>query len=313
VYQARRTRCERCEGPLQYANVPTMVAGKFRIVERLGDGAMGVVYRALDVELSRAVAIKTLPFLNAAAASRLRREARVLASVSHPNLAAIYGVESWRGMPMLVLELLSGGTLAARATRGPVPSAEALHYGLSLSDALEVVHRAGILHRDVKPNNIGFSGDGVPKLLDFGVSRLLRSAQREPPTDSDERAAMRNAIDASRDAEGTTTVDGHLVGTPLYLSPEALDAAAPSPAFDIWALCMVLYEIIAGQHPLLAPSIAEVFARIGRCDVPDIRAFLPGADPALAEFFRRAFSPRRAERPETARALQSELRALLSR
>jgi hypothetical protein len=312
VYATPRPECERCAGALTAANVPSMVAGKFWLVERLGDGAMGVVYRALDVELSRAVAIKTLPWLNAPAAARLRREARLLASLSHPNLASIYGVESWRGMPMLVLELLSGGTLAARIQRGPVPSAEALHYGIALCSALDAIHHAGILHRDVKPTNIGFTSDGAPKLLDFGVSRLLRFAQREPPLEG-EANETRRVIVESRDALATTTtVDGRLVGTPLYLAPEALEGAPPEPSCDLWALCMVLYESIAGRHPISATSMVEVLARIARCDVPDLRELLPGADPRLAEFFHRTFSRTLAERPASARALEAQLRGLLA-
>jgi serine/threonine protein kinase len=293
--------------------LPLIVAGKFRLTRRVGDGAMGVVYRGMDVQLSRPVAIKTLPRLNMPAAARLRREARVIASVSHPNLASIYGVESWRGMPMLVLELLSGGTLADRLHVGPMPSAEALQVGVSLAEALGAVHRAGILHRDVKPSNIGFTADGVPKLLDFGVSRLLDRAADGRPVDSADRREVRAAIASTDDdLRLSTTADGRVVGTLLYLSPEALNAERPTETFDLWSLCIVLFEAIAGRHPLRAATIAELVTRITRCDVPDIRSFLPGADPSLAKFFQDAFSPRREDRPRSAADLRDQLQSLLA-
>lgn len=313
VFAPTRTACERCEGRLVPTGLPLIIAGKFRLVARIGDGAMGIVYRGVDVHLARAVAIKTLPRLQTAAASRLRREARVLASLSHPSLAAIYGVETWRGMPLLVLELLSGGTLASRIAQGPMPSAEALQMGVALADALGAVHRAGILHRDVKPSNIGFSADGIPKLLDFGVSRLLGRAVGETPGDRFPAVELRQALAESSDGMHitTTTADGRVVGTPLYLSPEALNANHPDPSFDLWSLCIVLYEAIAGRHPIQARSMSELMWRIIKCDLPDISEVLPGADPRLSQFFRSAFSTDRSQRPATAEALRRELGALL--
>lgn len=205
--------------------------------------------------------------------------------------------------------------MTERLGKGAIPSAEALPCGVALAAALGAVHRAGILHRDVKPSNIGFSADGVPKLLDFGVSRLLGRAQHDPASASDERVDVRAALFRSRDdlQVTTTTTDGRVVGTPLYLSPEAIDAMRPEPSFDVWSLCMVLYEMIAGRHPLRSQTVAELLGRISRCDVPDIRQHLPGADPSLAEFFHKAFSPAREVRPLTADALGQQLRALLGR
>lgn len=314
VYPALRSRCERCEGTLEPTGLPLIVAGKFRLIQRIGDGAMGVVYRGIDVQLSRAVAIKTLPRLQAAAASRLRREARVIASVSHPSLASIYGVESWRGMPMLVLEHLPGGTLADRLAKGPIPSAEVLQIGVTLADALAAVHRAGILHRDVKPSNIGFTADGSPKLLDFGVSRLLGRAAQENPGDSSDRIDVRSALaETHEDLRQTTTADGRVVGTPLYLSPEALRAERPEPSFDLWGLCVVLFEAMAGRHPFGELTVSEVMLRISHSDLPDIRDYLPGADPALSAFFQRVFSSSPAHRAPSAEALRGQLTELLAR
>lgn len=215
---------------------------------------------------------------------------------------------------MLVLELLPGGTLANRITQGPMPSAEALQMGVALADALAAVHRAGILHRDVKPSNIGFSADGIPKLLDFGVSRLLGRAAGETPGDRLPSLELQQALAESSDAmrATTTTVDGRVVGTPLYLSPEALNAAHPDPSFDLWSLCVVLYEAIAGRHPIQARSMSELMWRISTCNLPDISEALPGADPRLSEFFRRAFATDRAERPASAEALRRELTSLLT-
>jgi hypothetical protein len=169
--------CPRCPGRMHPAKVPLTLRAKFRLEARIGRGGMGVVYRATDLHLGRLVAVKTLPWVAPYLSSRLRREARAMAAVSHPNLAMIYGIEFYRGIPMLVVEYLAGGTLADRLRRGPLPWHDAVALGATLADVVDRIHGAGILHRDIKPSNVGFTAEGVPKLLDFGLARAVEAVR----------------------------------------------------------------------------------------------------------------------------------------
>jgi hypothetical protein len=301
VWPAGRAQCGRCGHPTRSGALPLVVAGKFRLDERLGAGGMGVVYRATDLELGRVVAVKTLPYLSPERSARLRREARAMARVAHPHLAQIYGGETWQGRPMLIVEFLGGGTLAARLKSGPLSLGEAFMLGEALLEALAAIHDAGVLHRDVKPSNIGYTSEGVPKLLDFGTARVLASGQSDasrPIARTDDTLAAGTIItDCTRDG---------VIGTPLYMSPEALAGAAPDPSFDLWSTCLVLYESITGRHPLRAPDGAPR----RNASVPDIRAFVPSLPATMSAFFAAALSPSRANRPRTASALIDELRTL---
>jgi serine/threonine protein kinase len=285
-----------------------VVGGKFLLQERVGAGAMGVVYRALDVHLDRAVAIKTLPHLAPAEALRLRREARAIATVTHPNLAVIFGAESWRGQPMLVFEYLGGGTLADRLARRPLVIAEALDLGLALSAVVAAIHDAGVLHCDIKPTNIGFTRDGTPKLLDFGLARVLTAARPDAAAAVDERLAGRSgARTASESGWPGSMSESAVRGTPLYMAPEARIGDAPSPSFDLWSLCVVLYEGLAGDTRTVPTASGHAAPPPA---IPDIREFVPAASPAIAGFFRRALSERLAERPASAAALGRALHDL---
>jgi len=203
----------RCDAGLVAASLPRRLSGKFNVLRRLGTGGMGVVYLARDTALGRDVALKTLPALRTGSVARLRDEARAMAGLNHESLATIYGLEVWRRTPVLVVEYLAGGTLAGRLARGPLPRAEVVALGIRLADALTYMHDRGLLHRDVKPGNIGLTSDGLAKLLDFGLS----------------------------DAAGAPA------GTPAYLPPEALDGAPPDAADDLWGLCAVLLEAGGGR------------------------------------------------------------------
>ena len=308
VWSPETRHCS-CGTGTSVAALPLFVQGKFRLERLVGAGGMGVVYLAVDMVLDRQVAIKTLPSLRSKSTQRLHREARTMAKVVHPNLALIYGAEQWRGTPMLIVEYLNGGTLRDWIRRGPVSCAEAIELGIVLADVLDRVHASGVLHRDVKPSNIGYTSDRRPKLLDFGLASLDRSrhsrASAEPLAGRAIEALLR-----SNDPAATVTVEERLVGTPLYLAPEAIAGSIPQPSFDLWGLALVLYEAIAGRHPYAADDVGTVLAAAERAGVPDIRDYRPTCPLGLASFLRNALSLNITLRPESAGAMRNELHRL---
>jgi hypothetical protein len=279
--------CPSCSGTLLSANVPHELAGKFRVERRLGAGAMGVVYRGTDITLRRSVALKTLPVTSPEDSIRLRREARAMAAITHPNLALIFGAETWRGTPVLVIEYLAGGTLAEHLAKGPLAPLAALRMCRALAGALERAHASGILHRDVKPSNIGFTEDAVPKLLDFGLVRIAGELPVLAPHTPAHAAVQ--------------TAGSGLIGTPLYMSPEAWMGAEPNPTFDLWSLSVVAFEAIAGRHPFERASLAETHAALCEGRRIDLPQFAGSA--VVEEMFASALAADRSRRPATARKL----------
>jgi hypothetical protein len=304
-------RCS-CGAATLEAALPLNVKGKFQVERFIGSGGTGVVYLAVDLALDRKVAIKTLPAIRLKHASRLHREARAVANVLHPNLALIYGAEEWKGTPLLIFEYLEGGTLLDSLTRGPIALEEVIDLGTLLADALDRVHGSGILHRDIKPSNIGYTADGVPKILDFGLAAILdrsRGADTLPAVlPSDPGLIAELAWGAHPSA--SLTITQQLVGTPLYLSPEALAGEVPQPSFDLWGLNLVLYQAFAGRHPLAGQSTVDLVKAIQRGLLPDIRDFRPECPAAFAAFLNDALSPVATRRPATAAELRTRLRWL---
>ena len=285
VTSPEAVRCH-CGGRLRAAALPHSVAGKFDVKSRLGAGGMGIVYCAHDVALGRDVALKTLPRLTGAAADRLKREAQSMARVANPGLATIHGVETWRGAPVLVIELLEGGTLADRIRRGPLSCDEAVAVTTQIVRCLGDLHGQGLLHRDVKPANVGFTARGNVKLLDFGLA-----------------AALATETTANSPPDSTDILESGLTGTPMYLPPEAFAGSRPSESVDLWGAAMVLYESVAGQHPLAgARSFDDALRSLRSGRVPDVRRFRPECPDALAAFLRGALAPAPVDRPSTASA-----------
>ena len=272
-----------------------------------------VVYRALDLALQRAVALKTLPTVSPDRSVSLRREARAMAAVMHPNLALIFGAETWRGIPILIFEFLEGGTLADRLMRERIELAEVIRLGITLAGVLDKIHSNGILHRDIKPSNIGYTIDYTPKLLDFGLARIMGDAPGE-------QRLRRAGIKASSSSTTVTVPmpgrdslisrDG-ITGTLRYLSPEAVNHKPPHVSFDIWSLSIVLFEAIAGRHPLAGTTASEALRMISLAKIPDIREFLPACQESLALFFRAALARDPARRPAHAVDLRAKLTELL--
>ena len=227
--------------------------GVYQVQALLGAGGMGEVYRARDTKLGRDVAIKILPghfTSDPERLARFEREARMLAALNHPHIAAIYGFEDADGGPALVLELVDGPTLADRLANGPVPIAEALQIGRQIADALEAAHEKGIVHRDLKPANIKITRDGVVKVLDFG---LAKASAGTGPTPDLTQAPMAT-IDRTR--------EGIVLGTPAYMSPEQARGHTVDKRADIWAFGCVMYEMLTGRATFAGKTISDTIAAI---------------------------------------------------
>ena len=308
VWPSRTLACS-CGSPTTSAPLPLVLRGKLHVERLIGSGGMGVVYLATDLALDRKVAIKTLPRLAPDRAVGLQREARAMASVRHPNLAMIFGVETWRGAPMLVVEYLEGGTLADRLLSHAMPLGDVLELGIVLADVLDRLHGSGVLHCDIKPTNIGYTREGAAKLMDFGVARFVRAP--DPPVPGGGAAVpIELAADAPM-ARSLTWAD-HIGGTPLYLSPEAIAGEPPDRTFDLWSLSVVLFEALTGCHPFRADSLEGVFARIRRSRVQDVRDFVRHCPEATARMFARSLSVVPDERPHSAAELRNWLRVARS-
>jgi eukaryotic-like serine/threonine-protein kinase len=251
--------------------------GVYQVEALLGAGGMGEVYRARDTKLGREVAIKILPHVFTSSAERLarfEREARVLAALNHPHVAAIYGVEEAEGLHALVLELVQGDTLADRLLRGPVPVAEALAIARQIADALDAAHEKGIVHRDLKPANIKVTPDGVVKVLDFGLAKVA--------------AGDGSTADLTQSPTVTAggTEEGVVLGTAAYMSPEQARGKAVDKRTDIWAFGCVVYELLTGRRPFARDTISDTIAAILERDV-DFAALPPTTPPAITRLLQR--------------------------
>ncbi len=227
--------------------------GVYKIRGSLGAGGMGEVYRARDTKLGRDVALKILSPAFTADADRLarfEREARLLASLNHPHIGAIYGFEDASEVPALVLELVEGETLDDRLSRGPLPLAEALAVAEQIADALDAAHGTEIIHRDLKPSNIKITPDGVVKVLDFGLAKT--HASEGSPPDLSKSPTM--TID------GTTV--GAILGTAAYMSPEQARGKALDKRTDIWAFGCVLYEMLSGRTAFRGETLSDTIVAI---------------------------------------------------
>jgi hypothetical protein len=284
-------RCP-CGGAWEPAVIPKRLVGRLEIRQKLGAGGMGVVYRAVDLTLKRDVAVKTLPALSESAGSRLMAEAQTMAGISHAHVAVLYGTEIWRATPILVMEYLPGGTLAGRLRKGRLSPSKAIEILLALTPALDQMHRAGLYHGDIKPSNIGFAGNDVPKFLDFGLTRAIGPG----PSRQDDDAF--GSLSRGR---------GPVAGTLPYLSPEVREGAPAGPALDIWAMCVVLCESVLGVNPFLESRSSSDLVKASSLAVAQLRSLLL---PELADFLARALVTNQTSRPQTAGELAKQLALL---
>ncbi|HEY6866591.1 MAG TPA: protein kinase, partial [Candidatus Eisenbacteria bacterium] len=253
--------------------------GPYEIVTPIGSGGMGEVYRARDTRLGRDVAIKSLPQAFAQDAERLARfdrEARLLASLSHANVGAIYGLEEAAGQRYLVLEFIEGETLARRLARGPLPAREALEVCAQIAAALEAAHEAGIVHRDLKPGNVMITTGGGVKVLDFG---LAKSGARLGPGSDPELSASPTMTYAATSA-------GVVLGTAAYMSPEQARGKSVDKRTDIWSFGCVLFECFAGHQAFQGETVSDLIARILERE-PDWSALPSSVPPPVRELMQR--------------------------
>ena len=252
----------------------------FEILDELGRGAMGVVYRARDTKLNRDVAIKVLPEDFAGDEERLarfRREAQLLASLNHPNIAAIYGLEESDGVHYLTLELVPGETLAERLARGRLSVEEALRIARQIVEALEEAHEKSVIHRDLKPANVKLTEDGKVKVLDFGVAKAFSGAAAD--VDSSQSPTL------TRDG----TRAGVIMGTAAYMSPEQARGKTVDKRSDIFSFGSVLYEILAGRKAFAGGDVSEILAAVIKTE-PDTSALPVDLDPRLRRLLERCLN-----------------------
>ena len=244
--------------------------GSYQVQALIGVGGMGEVYRALDTRLGRAVAVKILPSRSAKDASliaRFQREARLLATLNHPHIGAIYGFESTDEVHALILELIDGETLGDRLRRGPVPVKEAIRIANQIAEALDAAHSKGIIHRDLKPANIKITPQAVVKVLDFGLAKAVVA----------DIAAVGN-VDQDETASVNTTEVGLILGTPGFMSPEQVRGEATDKRTDIWAFGCVLYQMLTGRHAFRRVNTIDTLTAIIENE-PDL-TLLPPNTPA---------------------------------
>ena len=254
---------------------PGTALGSYSVTAKIGEGGMGEVYRARDTKLDQDVALKVLPQAftdDPDRLARFEREAKVLASLNHPNIGHIYGLEEAEGQKALVLELVEGPTLAERIKQGPIPVDEALPIARQIAEALEAAHEQGIIHRDLKPANIKVRDDGTVKVLDFGLAKALEGDGSNPSESPTITAAA--------------TQQGVILGTAAYMSPEQARGRPVDRRADIWAFGAVLYEMLTGRRPFEGRDVSEVLAAVIQ-STPDWEALPSGTPPHLHALLKR--------------------------
>ncbi len=274
---ARRDAPDRRDAPEMFVH--------YRLLREMDRSALSTVWEAVDAQVGRRVAIKVLAVPETMGmrerAARMEREARVVSRLAHPNLVTIHEVGREEGRPYLVMEFLTGRTLRERLQKGPLPLDEAAHVLGQAAAGLDAVHAAGVIHRDIKPGSFMLQLDGTVKLMDFGLAR--------------------------QEDDTVVTQADMMVGSPTYMAPEQINGEEVGPAGDVWALGVVLYEMLAGRPPFGGSRIAAVLEQITTADPPPLRA-LPSAVQAVLG---RALAKDPARRYPSAGALAEHFRAAL--
>jgi serine/threonine-protein kinase len=271
-------------------DLPRTVGGRpapgdrYELLEKLGGGGMGVVYKARDRHSGQLVALK---FLSESLAEdpvlrrRFHREARAAAALEHPNIAAIHGVEESAGRLFIVMPFYGGGTLKSRIAEGPLPVADAVGCAVQVAEGLALAHGWGIIHRDIKPANLVFAADGTLKILDFGIAKM---------------------------GGEKLTRTGLVLGTLAYMSPEQAAGGTVDQRTDLWALGVVLYEMLAGRPPFAGSSIEQLFRAVRSGEAPSVRATRPEVPESVQAVVSRLLQREPDQRYSDARSVAEALR-----
>jgi serine/threonine protein kinase/tetratricopeptide (TPR) repeat protein len=273
--------------------------GAYKILNKLGEGGMGEVYRAHDPRLGREVAIKILPRALAGDSARLERfsrEARAIAALNHPNIIVIYSTEEADGVPFFTMELVEGRTLDALIAPPGLPLRQFFEIALPLTDALTAAHQRGITHRDLKPANVMVAADGRLKVLDFGLAKTM-----------DRREVSEDSAEATR---AQLTHAGTIVGTMPYMSPEQIEGRPLDPRSDVFSLGVTFYEMLTGQRPFAGRSSPQLMSAILRDQPVSVSAVRTDVPDALARVITRCLEKRADDRVQTSRDVYNELKEI---
>ena len=281
----------------------------YRILERLGGGGMGVVYRAEDTRLGRPVALKFLPentSQDSLAIERFRREARTASALNHPNICTIYDVGELHGRPFIAMELLQGQTLKHRMLKKSLPVSEVLDIGIQIAEGLDAAHAKGVVHRDIKPANIFLVDRGPAKILDFGLAKL--TAYRQPATNAVSESSIPTEVYFLDD--DTLTSSGASMGTVYYMSPEQARGEELDARADLFSLGVVLYEMATGKLPFSGRAVAMVFDSILHSQATPAMQLNPQLPAALEHILAKSLEKEAVLRYQSAAEFRADLKRL---